>query len=88
MPDHGFDPCSPPTDGRLPVSRIQKIISSRMLQSKQEKPSYYLRINADMTLLTTTRREIDAFIENIRGRSPPRDRPQTQSKTLHQRLPH
>jgi len=58
MADHGFDPSSPPPDGRLPISRIQKIISSRMLKSKQEKPSYYLRINADMTLLTTTRREI------------------------------
>ena len=58
MSEHDFDVNNTPPTGKLPVSRIQRIIGSRMLDSKLTKPSFYLRLQVDMTDLSATRREI------------------------------
>jgi len=46
------------TETRVPLSRIQKLIGQRMLQSKQTKPCYYMGINADTTELMDSRHEL------------------------------
>jgi len=43
---------------RIPMSRIQKLIGERMLQSKQTKPCYYMGIDADTTELMDRRHEL------------------------------
>jgi pyruvate dehydrogenase E2 component (dihydrolipoamide acetyltransferase) len=43
---------------RIPMSRIQKLIGERMLQSKQTKPCYYMGIDADTTELMDSRHEL------------------------------
>ena len=40
----------------LPLTRIQKLIGKLMLQSKHEKPCFYLEINADVTDLLKMRK--------------------------------
>jgi pyruvate dehydrogenase E2 component (dihydrolipoamide acetyltransferase) len=40
------------------MSRIQKLIGERMLESKQTKPCYYMGINADTTELMDRRHEL------------------------------
>jgi pyruvate dehydrogenase E2 component (dihydrolipoamide acetyltransferase) len=44
--------------GRMAVTRIQKIIASRMLYSKQNIPCFYLKEQADVTDLGTFRRRL------------------------------
>jgi len=34
---------------KIPLTRIQKLISRRMLESKRSKPCYYIEVRADMT---------------------------------------
>jgi pyruvate dehydrogenase E2 component (dihydrolipoamide acetyltransferase) len=46
------------TETRIPVSRIQKLIGQRMLESKQTKPCYYIGIKADTTELMDSRHEL------------------------------
>jgi pyruvate dehydrogenase E2 component (dihydrolipoamide acetyltransferase) len=53
-----FDNAKPDENGRIPVSRIQKIIAARMLESKRTIPTFYLRAQADITDLTRMRREL------------------------------
>jgi pyruvate dehydrogenase E2 component (dihydrolipoamide acetyltransferase) len=43
---------------RIPMSRIQKLIGERMLQSKRTKPCYYIGIKADTTELMDSRHEL------------------------------
>lgn len=43
---------------RIPVSRIQKLIGERMLESKLTKPCYYMGIGADTTELMDSRHEL------------------------------
>jgi len=43
---------------RIPMSRIQKLIGERMLESKQSKPCYYMGIDADTTELMDSRHEL------------------------------
>jgi pyruvate dehydrogenase E2 component (dihydrolipoamide acetyltransferase) len=43
---------------RIPLSRIQKLIGERMLESKQTKPCYYMGIDADTTELMDSRHEL------------------------------
>jgi pyruvate dehydrogenase E2 component (dihydrolipoamide acetyltransferase) len=43
---------------RIPMSRIQKLIGERMLESKQTKPCYYMGIDADTTELMDSRHEL------------------------------
>ncbi len=43
---------------RIPMSRIQKLIGQRMLESKQTKPCYYMGIDADTTELMDRRHEL------------------------------
>ena len=43
-------------DNQLPLTRIQKLIGSYMLQSKRTKASAYLRMRADLTDLVKMRR--------------------------------
>ena len=43
---------------RIPMSRIQKLIGQRMLESKQTKPCYYIGIKADTTELMDSRHEL------------------------------
>jgi pyruvate dehydrogenase E2 component (dihydrolipoamide acetyltransferase) len=43
---------------RMPLSRIQKLIGQRMLESKQTKPCYYMGIKADTTELMDSRQEL------------------------------
>jgi pyruvate dehydrogenase E2 component (dihydrolipoamide acetyltransferase) len=43
-------------DNRLPLTRIQKLIGAYMHQSKQTKPSAYLRMRADLTELVAMRK--------------------------------
>jgi pyruvate dehydrogenase E2 component (dihydrolipoamide acetyltransferase) len=43
---------------RIPMSRIQKLIGERMLQSKRTKPCYYMGIDADTTELMDSRHEL------------------------------
>jgi pyruvate dehydrogenase E2 component (dihydrolipoamide acetyltransferase) len=43
---------------RIPMSRIQKLIGDRMLESKQTKPCYYMGIDADTTELMDSRHEL------------------------------
>ena len=43
---------------RIPLSRIQKLIGQRMLESKQTKPCYYMGIEADTTELMDSRHEL------------------------------
>jgi pyruvate dehydrogenase E2 component (dihydrolipoamide acetyltransferase) len=38
-------------DPSIPLTRIQKLIGERMLQSKQSKPCFYIEIKADVTEL-------------------------------------
>jgi pyruvate dehydrogenase E2 component (dihydrolipoamide acetyltransferase) len=40
-----------PADHQIPLTRIQKLIAQRMLQSKQSKPCFYIEIKADITEL-------------------------------------
>jgi pyruvate dehydrogenase E2 component (dihydrolipoamide acetyltransferase) len=48
----------PPNDAnRIAVTKIQKIIASRMLTSKQNIPSFYLKESADVTDLAGFRRQ-------------------------------
>ena len=46
------------TETRIPMSRIQKLIGERMLESKQAKPCYYMGIDADTTELMDSRHEL------------------------------
>jgi pyruvate dehydrogenase E2 component (dihydrolipoamide acetyltransferase) len=46
------------TEMRIPMSRIQKLIGERMLESKQTKPCYYMGIDADTTELMDSRHEL------------------------------
>jgi pyruvate dehydrogenase E2 component (dihydrolipoamide acetyltransferase) len=46
------------TEIRIPMSRIQKLIGDRMLESKQTKPCYYMGIDADTTELMDSRHEL------------------------------
>ena len=46
------------TETRIPMSRIQKLIGERMLDSKQTKPCYYMGIDADTTELMDSRHEL------------------------------
>jgi pyruvate dehydrogenase E2 component (dihydrolipoamide acetyltransferase) len=46
------------TETRIPMSRIQKLIGERMLQSKRTKPCYYIGIKADTTELMDSRHEL------------------------------
>jgi pyruvate dehydrogenase E2 component (dihydrolipoamide acetyltransferase) len=46
------------TETRIPMSRIQKLIGQRMLQSKRTKPCYYIGIKADTTELMDSRHEL------------------------------
>ena len=46
------------TETRIPMSRIQKLIGERMLESKQTKPCYYIGIKADTTELMDSRHEL------------------------------
>lgn len=46
------------TETRIPLSRIQKLIGQRMLESKQTKPCYYIGIKADTTELMDSRHEL------------------------------
>lgn len=39
----------------VPITRIQKLIGKRMLQSKQNKPSFYMEVEADVTELMAFR---------------------------------
>jgi pyruvate dehydrogenase E2 component (dihydrolipoamide acetyltransferase) len=48
----------PETENRIPMSRIQKLIGERMLESKQTKPCYYMGIDADTTELMDSRHEL------------------------------
>ena len=43
---------------RIPMSRIQKLIGERMLESKRTKPCYYMGIDADTTELMDSRHEL------------------------------
>ena len=43
---------------RIPLTRIQKLISQRMLESKHTKPCYYIGIKADTTELMNSRHEL------------------------------
>ena len=42
----------------VPMSRIQKLIGERMLESKRTKPCYYMGIDADTTELMDSRHEL------------------------------
>jgi len=42
----------------FPLTRIQKLISERMLKSKLTKPCYYIGLNADTTELMASRHEL------------------------------
>ena len=44
---------------KIPVSRIQKLVGQRMLQSKQQIPCFYLSINADVTDLVSLRQKLN-----------------------------
>jgi pyruvate dehydrogenase E2 component (dihydrolipoamide acetyltransferase) len=46
------------TETLIPLSRIQKLIGQRMLESKQTKPCYYMGIDADTTELMDSRHEL------------------------------
>ena len=46
------------TETRIPMSRIQKLIGQRMLESKRTKPCYYIGIKADTTELMDSRHEL------------------------------
>ena len=46
------------TGTRIPMSRIQKLIGERMLESKRTKPCYYIGIKADTTELMDSRHEL------------------------------
>ena len=46
------------TENRIPMSRIQKLIGERMLESKRSKPCYYIGIKADTTELMDSRHEL------------------------------
>jgi pyruvate dehydrogenase E2 component (dihydrolipoamide acetyltransferase) len=43
---------------RIPLTRIQKLIGQRMLESKRTKPCYYMGIEADTTELMDSRHEL------------------------------
>jgi pyruvate dehydrogenase E2 component (dihydrolipoamide acetyltransferase) len=43
----------------IPLSRIQKITAERMLQSKREKPCFYLTVKADVTNLVELRARLN-----------------------------
>lgn len=53
-------------DNQLPLTRIQKLIGSYMLQSKRSKANAYLRMRADLTDLVAMRkrycRQVDARV--------------------------
>ncbi len=42
----------------IPLTRIQKLIGERMLQSKQSKPCFYIEIKADVTELMGLRQKL------------------------------
>ncbi len=46
------------TETRIPMTRIQKLIGERMLESKLTKPCYYIGIDADTTELMDSRHEL------------------------------
>jgi pyruvate dehydrogenase E2 component (dihydrolipoamide acetyltransferase) len=46
------------TETRIPLSRIQRLIGQRMLESKKTKPCYYMGIDADTTELMDSRHEL------------------------------
>jgi pyruvate dehydrogenase E2 component (dihydrolipoamide acetyltransferase) len=46
------------TETRIPLTRIQKLIGQRMLESKHTKPCYYMGIQADTTELMDSRHEL------------------------------
>ncbi|MFH1372035.1 MAG: 2-oxo acid dehydrogenase subunit E2 [Planctomycetota bacterium] len=43
---------------KIPLTRIQKLIGQRMLESKRTKPCYYMGIEADTTELMDSRHEL------------------------------
>jgi len=44
-----------PSKNRVPLTKIQKLIGQRMLDSKQKKPCFYIDLKADVTELMTLR---------------------------------
>ena len=42
-------------ENQLPLTRIQRLIGTYMLQSKRTKPSAYIRMRADLTELAALR---------------------------------
>jgi pyruvate dehydrogenase E2 component (dihydrolipoamide acetyltransferase) len=46
------------TETSIPLSRIQRLIGQRMLESKRTKPCYYMGIDADTTELMDSRHEL------------------------------
>ncbi len=53
------------TENRVPLTRIQKLIGTYMLQSKQTKPTGYVRMRADLTDLAKMRR---AYCREVKTR--------------------
>ena len=53
------------TENRLPLTRIQKLIGTYMLQSKQTKPTGYVRMRADLTDLAKMRK---AYCKEVKTR--------------------
>lgn len=52
-------------ENRLPLTRIQKLIGTYMLQSKQTKPTGYVRMRADLTDLAKMRK---AYCKEVKTR--------------------
>jgi pyruvate dehydrogenase E2 component (dihydrolipoamide acetyltransferase) len=46
---------SNPTKNHIPLTHIQKLIGKRMVQSKQNKPCFYIELKADVTELLALR---------------------------------
>lgn len=55
----------PLADNQLPLTRIQKLIGTYMLQSKQTKPAGYVRTRADLTDLVKMRK---AYCKEVKTR--------------------
>ena len=52
-------PAGPSLGDKVPVSRLQKIVSERMLKSKQEIPCFYLNVVVDMTDIVKLRTRLN-----------------------------
>lgn len=55
----------PVIENQVPLTRIQKLIGAYMLQSKQTKPTGYVRVQADLTDLSKMRR---AYCKQVKVR--------------------